>query len=256
MILAASEQGRKRLRQLESRWFPKLVPVIEKLMMPGIMLHYALRKRYIEDFTRNCIQDGISQVINLGAGLDTLAYRLGNQYPDINFVEVDHPATHMVKKHALQHYDKGCENFTLLSTDFTSQRLEEILTESSLVDKSRSTLCIVEGVLMYLDQAQACDLLESLKMFSLAGLRIIFTAAKPPALCARSYGVLLKIYLKIKGEPFNWVCESEKMDKFLAAIGFRTERIVTSPEFRKRYLESKYSGILHEGEYIVVAESL
>ncbi len=41
------------------------------------------------------------QVIILAAGYDTLAWRLAAEYPDVKFIEVDHPATGRAKKDAL-----------------------------------------------------------------------------------------------------------------------------------------------------------
>jgi len=40
-------------------------------------------------------------VINLGAGFDTLAYRLLQKYKEVNFIEIDHLATHKIKRDAL-----------------------------------------------------------------------------------------------------------------------------------------------------------
>ena len=41
-ILSGSDQGRKRLRQLNSI-IPRFVPFLERLTLPGITLHYVLK---------------------------------------------------------------------------------------------------------------------------------------------------------------------------------------------------------------------
>ncbi len=56
-ILSASPEGRKRLRQLDSRWFMMVVPLIERLMLPGITLQYVLRKRCIEEYAVQTLRD-------------------------------------------------------------------------------------------------------------------------------------------------------------------------------------------------------
>ena len=137
------------MRQLDSWWFPPLVPVMERLMIPGITLHYVLRKRYIEDYTLKMLYAGCTQVLNLGAGFDTLAYRLAKRYPDVDFIEVDHPATHQVKTQTLMTLEETYENLHFLPVDFTTQRTEDVLKQSSRVASGTPTLCILEGVLMY-----------------------------------------------------------------------------------------------------------
>jgi O-methyltransferase involved in polyketide biosynthesis len=49
---------------------------------PGIVRHWMLRKRWIESRVRARIAAGASQVVVLGAGLDTLGVRLASELPD------------------------------------------------------------------------------------------------------------------------------------------------------------------------------
>jgi len=53
------------------------------MMIPGLMIHYVLRKNAIEKFTRNAIQEGAEQIVNLGAGFDSLLYRLAHELPGV-----------------------------------------------------------------------------------------------------------------------------------------------------------------------------
>ena len=92
-ILANSVEGRKYLRQVDTLWFKIRTLFWEHWVMPGISLHYVMRKRFIEEITVKTIHEGSSQVVNLGAGLDTLMLRLHQQYPKVTFIEVDRPAT-------------------------------------------------------------------------------------------------------------------------------------------------------------------
>ena len=39
-LLSATPKGQQRLRQLDNRWFNHLIPVVEKLLLPNITLHY------------------------------------------------------------------------------------------------------------------------------------------------------------------------------------------------------------------------
>src|SRR4051794_17738665 len=51
----------------------------------------AARTCFFDDAVRDAIRDGARQVVIVGAGFDTRAYRL--QQPGVQFFEVDHPAT-------------------------------------------------------------------------------------------------------------------------------------------------------------------
>ncbi len=70
---------------------------IERLTLPGIMQHYWLRKHWIEKHCRQAIAAGTKRVLVIGAGFDTLAYRLAGEFTQHEFVEIDHPATQSVK---------------------------------------------------------------------------------------------------------------------------------------------------------------
>src|SRR5207249_5439198 len=58
---------------LPHAWFRLILRFVENRMMPGLMLHHAVRKCYIDDDTRRALAEGAIQVVVLGAGLDTLA---------------------------------------------------------------------------------------------------------------------------------------------------------------------------------------
>ena len=83
------------LMATQMRW---LVWAAERATIPGLMLHFILRKRWIEDAVRGALARGCRQVVVLGAGFDTLAARLAPQFPAVRFIEIDHPATQAVKR--------------------------------------------------------------------------------------------------------------------------------------------------------------
>src|SRR5512136_3110920 len=46
------------------------------LDFPGVQAEVVLRTRYIDDYLNECIEDGITQLVILGAGYDSRAYRI------------------------------------------------------------------------------------------------------------------------------------------------------------------------------------
>src|SRR5436853_188733 len=70
-------------------WLRRYLRFLERKYIPGITAHVGLRKRWIEENVRNAINAGCSQVVVLGAGFDTLAYRLHQEYADVHWWEID-----------------------------------------------------------------------------------------------------------------------------------------------------------------------
>ena len=73
----------------------------ESLTHPGILAHYWHRKRWIESRCRVAIKEGVTHVVVIGAGFDTLALRLAGEFPDVRWIELDHPATQGAKQRGL-----------------------------------------------------------------------------------------------------------------------------------------------------------
>lgn len=251
-ILSFTDEGRKRLKQLQSRRFKQVVPWVERIIMPGMTLHYVLRKRYIEDYVTQAITEGITQVVNLGAGFDTLLYRLCKQNPDANFIEVDHPNNSDLKKKLILQLNAEPNNMEWVAVDFATQTLEEELNKCTQFKPDKPTLFIAEGVLMYLQETDVERTLSSLRhLITHANMQCLFTCAEPGQYAC---GPLLKLCLKIKGEPLRWIKERNDLTPFLKNSGYNTQTIMTSVDLKNKYLPENYQGILHDGEYIAVAK--
>jgi hypothetical protein len=71
------------LRLLGAPWYGRLLTSIEKRTVPSQSLIIGLRKRFIDDETRAALAGGSRQVLVVGAGLDTLCWRLAPEHPDV-----------------------------------------------------------------------------------------------------------------------------------------------------------------------------
>jgi len=253
-ILSTTDAGKKRLKHLESVWYCRLVPIIQKILMPGITLHYALRKRFIEDIVLSAIEnDHITQIINLGAGFDTLAWRLHSRYSYVQFIEIDHPATNRLKSEALQQAKNEANNLHWLSVDFTQQSLKEALGSDTQFDSQKKTLFICEGVLMYLNQDDVIKLFSEIKQLTGKGTQSVFSCVEPMNSKKNNTGALLKAYLRFKGEALNWFIEENRVTGFMQQQNYVVRQIGNSETFKQKYLQDT-SPLMHKGEYIIVAE--
>lgn len=108
----------------------------------------AARSRFADDVVAAAVAAGTRQVVVLGAGLDTSAYR--NPHPDVHFFEVDHPDTQTWKRARLA--ESGIEVPETLSyapVDFERHSLAEGLAAAKF-DRDHAAIFLWLGVVMYL----------------------------------------------------------------------------------------------------------
>ena len=84
--------------------FLSVNPILRKILvwfagrqLPGALPALAARTAYFDEYLKKCIEDGIEQVVNLGAGFDSRAYRFEEMMRNVQVFEIDHPATLKVK---------------------------------------------------------------------------------------------------------------------------------------------------------------
>ncbi|WP_063043008.1 class I SAM-dependent methyltransferase [Nocardia pseudovaccinii] len=121
-------------------------------------LFLAARARFAEDTVADAVAAGTRQVVILGAGLDTFAYR--NPHPDVRVFEVDHPDTQEWKRQRLD--AAGIElpsSLIFAPVDFESQTLAAGLAAAGF-DRRRPAVFVWLGVIMYLTRDTILDTLR------------------------------------------------------------------------------------------------
>ncbi|XPV69839.1 MAG: class I SAM-dependent methyltransferase [Halarcobacter sp.] len=253
-ILSATSQGQKCLDELENPIKSKILPFLEWLLMPGITLNYILRKKFIEEKVLEAIENGITQVVNIGAGFDTLAWRLSKRFPSVNFIEIDHPATSKDKTKALNASDSILSNLHFIAADLSKVSLDDTLTECKGFDSKLKTLYISEGVLMYLDEIHVSGLFDSLRKLTGKDSIFIFSCMEPHESSKNNIRILLHLYLKLKNESYLWYKRDTQLPSFIKKHNYTLLEMADSEVYRKKYLPEDYNGTLHQGEYIVVTK--
>ncbi|MGW1740136.1 class I SAM-dependent methyltransferase [Nocardia sp. NPDC001965] len=121
-------------------------------------LFFAARARFAEDRVAAAAAAGVRQVVILGAGLDTFAYR--NPHPDLCVFEVDHPATQAWKHQRLtaSGIDRP-ERLTFVPVDFETDTLATRL-EAAGFSRTDPAVFVWLGVVFYLTPDAARTTLE------------------------------------------------------------------------------------------------
>ncbi len=87
-----------------------------------------------------------------------------------------------------------------------------------------STVFILEGVLMYLPEQAVGDLFDAMGKLGGGHIKVIFSFMTrwPDGSCGfRPHSRLIDCWLALRGEPFTWAIEPERIEGFLTAHGFQ-----------------------------------
>ncbi len=239
-FLAACGENPVRFQRLaQQSWFRRLLLQAEQLTAPGILMHYVLRKRWIEEAVREGLAAGAQQVVVLGAGFDTLAWRLDREYPKVEFWEFDHPATQAAKQAALAAHEPPAANLYFGTLNLAAERLKEALVSAPGYQLQLETVFVAEGLLMYLEPEQVTTLFRDAQAASGPGSRFAFTFLEPQADGRTGFAGrnrFVNWWLRRRGEPFRWGASHREVKSFLNASGWRLQEIIAPPDLRRRYL--------------------
>lgn len=139
----------------------------------------AVRTRFAEDALAAAVEQGVGQVVVLGAGLDTYAYRC--TLPDrLRIFEVDHPATQDWKRQRLN--DAAIpipSSLTFAPIDFERETLADGLKLAGF-DPSQQTFFTWLGVVPYLTEEAVWSTLGFIASLP-NGAHVVFDYSDPPA---------------------------------------------------------------------------
>ncbi len=208
-----------------------------------------VRTRFIEDRLAEEVAKGVRQVVILGAGFDTKAYRLTELLKNARVFEVDRPTTQEYKRRRIR--EAGIEvppNLIYVPVDFRNDSLGRVL-EAAGYDASQVTFFIWEGVTMYLPETAVAETLRWVASQA-KGSTIIFDyiyrttldflAALPnlenlPEQARQAIGRLQKLE---SGEPWIFGIPNGGESEFLGSFGLQVRQLlpVGGEESRERYL--------------------
>jgi methyltransferase (TIGR00027 family) len=198
----------------------------------------AVRTRYIDDRLADALRHGLEQVVILGAGFDSRAYRLPG-LAQTRVFEVDHPATQGEKRRRLaRRLGALPPHVTLVPVDFTTDTLEAALARSGYRADAR-TFFILEGVTHYLP-AEAVDVLfRYVARHAGPGSQMVFTyihrgALDGSARFARAGQTLATV--RGLGEPYTFGFDPAELPAYASARGLRLIEDVGPDTYRARYL--------------------
>jgi methyltransferase (TIGR00027 family) len=173
-------------------------PVARRLLGPGAsrLLGWVLRGRVrfppaeviplrvatIDRWLLRAVADGVGQLVLLGAGFDTRAWRMP-ELAGVRVFEVDHPDTQATKRARAEGIPVLAASVTYAPVDFARDRLQDAL-ESAGHAADQPTVWIWEGVVMYLLDPAVRSTLDAVRSRWAPGSTLIvhYHTPNPPGL--------------------------------------------------------------------------
>jgi methyltransferase (TIGR00027 family) len=211
----------------------------------GITGFILARCRYMDDLLTESLGQGLRQLVILGAGYDSRAYRFEGLKQEVSVFEVDHPATQQAKLKQLRKILAPAEppgNVVFVPLDFTWETLEARLPECGYSEQLK-TLFIWEGVSMYLDLTSVENTLAFVTGHSPPGSAIVFDYMYQGVLDGRIKGhsevSSMRRYRGISAETLRFGIEEGQVEAFLLERGFSQAVNVSGAELHRRYFSGK-----------------
>ena len=232
----------------KSRLLTKVFRWYADRMGPGTLGTIVGRTRHIDDRLQSCIDEGIEQLVILGAGYDSRAYRFDELKGKVKVFEVDHPITQKTKIAKVKKILGSLpDNVVYVPIDFEKEKLDERLFESGF-DKNLKTLFLWEAVTMYLTAEAVDETLDFVAKNSGQGSSIIFDYMFKSWVDgtyeyedAEEGKKIERGRRKVErtGELFIFGIEEGTVEEFLSQRGFCQVENVTGASLKSAYFKGK-----------------
>lgn len=202
------------------------------------------RSRIAEDAIADATAGGCRQIVILGAGLDTFAFR--QPRTDVRVFEVDHQSTQAWKRRRLN--EAGIlipPSVTFVPVDFARHNLRESLLHAGL-DPERSSMFSWLGVTPYLEEPAIWQTLKDIAFFASTGGGVVFDYSIPP----ESVGPIERLFVRrlerrvaAAGEPFRSYFDPALLAQGLRDIGFTSLADLGQTEINGRFFAKRTDGL-------------
>jgi methyltransferase (TIGR00027 family) len=129
----------------------RVAPRVIERQLPGALWFEVARTRHMDAVLLREVEAGATQVVILGAGLDSRCYRLRDELSEATLFEIDHPVTAAVKAERLEAiFGRMPEHVRYVHVDFNTESIGERLDASGFDTDARSVV-IWSGVAPYLE---------------------------------------------------------------------------------------------------------
>ncbi len=222
----------------------------------------AVRSRFAEDALAAAVAKGVRQLVVLGAGLDTFAYRSPFQNR-VRIFEVDHPATQAWKRERLAETGIAIPEWLTFAPidfeqqgDFEQQTLADSLAAAGF-DAAQQTFFTWLGVVPYLTEPAIFGTLGFIAGLS-GGAHVVFDYSDPPESFApelRAYHDARAARVAELGESWISFFQPAHLHAKLKELGFAEIEDLGPPQIAARFFPQR-ANVPEAGGHILRASTL
>jgi methyltransferase (TIGR00027 family) len=246
-----SEPSRMLLRALSSAG--PVVRRAEQLEVAGLAASSLCRHRCIDEHLVGALRDGVQQVVILGAGYDSRAYRFASELGGRRVYEVDLPPLSRRKAAIVASHPElfGHASMRRVEIDFRTQSLTDQLAAAGL-NVGAPTFVAWEGVTPYLDRAAVDATLAALAAMCGPGSRLAMDLWQTVS-GAGGYSLRVAAVraMRLIGEPIGFTIAAAQAGRLLAGHGFAVDDLAEAEELTRRLATGGRS--CDPGMYVVSA---
>jgi methyltransferase (TIGR00027 family) len=233
-----------------------IIGMLEKFAMgtPGMLF---CRTRFIDDALINWLENGSGQVVSLGAGFDTRAYRIPG-IDKIRFFELDLPEPQSFKReYLIKELGVIPPNVTYVPIDFDQQSISDEMENAGYQEGTR-TFFIWEGVTQYIT-AEAVDATLRFAARSALGSQIAFTYIESRIVdgserSSDDQRIISRVARR--GMPWVFGLDPHEIEDWLIRRGFKLVDQADAAEYRRRYVTPVGRELnIYEGERMALGEA-
>ncbi|MFA6331548.1 MAG: class I SAM-dependent methyltransferase [Methanoregula sp.] len=210
--------------------------------MPGWSNAIRGRVRYFDDVVQNAASEGFSQIVILGAGYDTRAYRISTLKGHIRVFEIDRPATQDRKTGIVKKIFGELPDYVSFIPYEIGQGPWWPALEEAGYSPSQKTLFLLEGLVMYLPRKDVDELIAGLAEHAGAGSTVLFDFI-PQSLADGTSdaegGQNIRNWTIEIGEPILSGFADGEVVPFLTGLGYSGVQVIPSRAFAKMYYTGK-----------------
>jgi methyltransferase (TIGR00027 family) len=203
-------------------------------LFPGVCDAIIARSRFIDDCLTDAIDGGIQQLVILGAGYDTRAFRFDKLKGTMMVFELDHPSTQNAKLERINKYiQTDLSHVRYIAIDFQREPLNVKLFSNGY-DSALKTFFIWEGVTYYVPASAVDHTLSFIAGNSASQSSVVFDYFRPSV--ARNSNRLkearaLREGLKQIGEEILFGIAPEKLPEFMGVHRFKVIKNLTATQY-------------------------
>ena len=209
--------------------------------LPGMHEYIIARTAFFDRVFMDALNEKIPQIVLLGAGYDTRAYRYEKMNTATKIIELDISSTQDRKKNCLKKAQIEIpKKVTLVPVDFNKESLKTVL-EKTGYENQKQTLFLWEGVSYYLEPESVDATLELVNYSSHSESLIVFdySISVPKDKISNYYGLKELAQAMKKHNPdekIKFVMDEGKIESFLEQRGLKIVKHMDNEQIEDTFL--------------------